>query len=34
MIVVDKERLIERLSKIDSVVLSKIIDAEDYVLKK
>jgi len=34
MIVVDKERLIEKLSKVDSTVLAKLIKEEDYVLKK
>lgn len=33
MIVVDKERLIRRLSRIDTAVLEKIMIAEDYVLK-
>ena len=33
MIVVDKERLIERLSKIDSNILSKLMKEENYVLK-
>lgn len=34
MIVVDKERLFEKLSKLDSIVLNKIFDAEDFVLKQ
>ncbi len=33
MIVVDKQRLFEKISKIDSSVLVKIMNAEDYVLK-
>ena len=33
MIVVDKERLVRKLSKIDSTVLEKITISEDYVLK-
>jgi len=31
MMVVDKERLIEKLSKVDSLVLSKLMKEEDYV---
>lgn len=34
MIVVDKKRLFEKLSKVDSSVLSTIMNAEDYVLKQ
>ena len=33
MIVVDKERLLRKLSKIDSSLLPSILDAEDYILK-
>ena len=33
MIVVDNERLFERISKINKDILKKIEDAEDYVLK-
>ena len=34
MIVVDKGRLFEKLSRVDTSVLSAIMSAEDYVLKQ